>query len=110
MTKKSKVNKLTETLKSKIKLEFIQGVELDTGDRKVFTIDELIKSHNVASATLYRTARRENWKALREQFDAGKLQHGHVLWALHQTQGKGQRGAIWSVEAKKNLTFSIFFS
>ena len=69
MTKKSKVNKLTETLKSKIKLEFIQGVELDTGDRKVFTIDELIKSHNVASATLYRTARRENWKALREQFE-----------------------------------------
>ena len=49
-------------------------------------------------------------QALREQFDAGRLQHGHVLWALHQTQGKGQRGAIWSVEAKKNLTFSIFLS
>jgi len=28
------------------------------------------------------------------------LQHGQVLWALHQTQGKGQRGAVWSVEAK----------
>ena len=49
-------------------------------------------------------------QALREQFQAGRLQHGQVLWALHQTQGKGQRGAVWSVEAKKNLTFSVFLS
>ena len=69
MTKKSTKNKLTEQLKSVIRLEFVQGLELDTGDRKQFTLDELIKKHNVASATLYRTARRENWKALREQFE-----------------------------------------
>ena len=49
-------------------------------------------------------------QALREQFQAGQLQHGQVLWALHQTQGKGQRGAVWSVEANKNLTFSVFLS
>ena len=49
-------------------------------------------------------------QALREQFQAGRLEHGQVLWALHQTQGKGQRGAVWSVEAKKNLTFSVFLS
>ena len=49
-------------------------------------------------------------QALREQFQTGRLEHGHVLWALHQTQGKGQRGSVWSVEAKKNLTFSVFVS
>ena len=49
-------------------------------------------------------------QALREQFQTGRLEHGHVLWAMHQTQGKGQRGAVWSVEAKKNLTFSVFLS
>lgn len=49
-------------------------------------------------------------QALREQFQAGRLQHGQVLWALHQTKGKGQRGAVWSVEANKNLTFSVFLS
>ena len=38
------------------------------------------------------------------------IKHGHVLWALNQTQGKGQRGAVWSVEANKNLTFSVFLS
>ena len=69
MTKKSTVNKLTETLKSKIRTEYVQGIELDTGDRKSFTLDELIKKHNVASATLYRRAREEGWKELREQFE-----------------------------------------
>tara|TARA_Y100001972_G_C7573975_1_gene288057 strand:+ start:163 stop:732 length:570 start_codon:yes stop_codon:yes gene_type:complete len=69
MTKKSSKNKLTESLKSTIRTEFVQGLEQDTGDRKVFTLDELIKKHNVASATLYRTARKEGWKAQREQFE-----------------------------------------
>ena len=58
MTKKSKVNKLTESLREKIKTEFVQGVELQSGERKIFTIDELIKKHKVASATLYRAATR----------------------------------------------------
>ena len=69
MTKKSSKNKLTGSLKSTIRTEFVQGLETETGERKVFTLDELIKKHNVASATLYRTARKENWKVLREQFE-----------------------------------------
>ena len=69
MTKKTPKNKLTESLKSTIRTEFVQGLELDTGDRKTFTIEELIKKHNVASATLYRTAKKEDWKSLREQFE-----------------------------------------
>ena len=69
MTKKTSKNKLTDSLKSIIKTEYIQGLELDSGDRKLFTLDELIKKHNVASATLYRNAPRDNWKAQREQFE-----------------------------------------
>lgn len=48
--------------------------------------------------------------ALRDEFKKNQLKHGHVLWAMNQTQGKGQRGAVWSVEANKNLTFSVFLS
>lgn len=69
MTKKSKTIKLTESLKAKIKAEFVQGQELKSGERKIYTLDELIKKHKVASATLYRAARAEGWKALREEFD-----------------------------------------
>lgn len=49
-------------------------------------------------------------EALREEYHKGSLAHGKVLWALNQTQGKGQRGAVWAVEANKNLTFSVFLS
>lgn len=69
MTKKSPKNKLTADLKQRICLEFVQGLETESGDRKSFTLDELIKKHNVASATLYRAARSEGWKAQREQFN-----------------------------------------
>jgi len=69
MTKKAAKNKLTPELRTLIKSEFVQGCELETGDRKHYTIEELIKKHNVASATLYRAARSEGWKALREQFE-----------------------------------------
>lgn len=31
-----------------------------------------------------------------------------VVWAIHQTNGKGQMGSIWNVENGKNLTISIF--
>ena len=46
--------------------------------------------------------------ALKESYQQGLLQHGDVLWVLHQTQGKGQRAAQWVVEPNKNLTFSFF--
>lgn len=69
MTKKNTKTKLTPDLRTQIKAEFVQGIELESGERKHFTIDELIKKHNVASATLYRAARAENWKALRSQFE-----------------------------------------
>jgi len=69
MTKKSTKTKLTEELKTVIKTEFIQGVELKSGKTKHFTIEDLIKKHNVAPATMYRAAQAEAWKTLREQYN-----------------------------------------
>ena len=69
MTKSSTKTKLTEDLKTIVKTEFVQGVELDSGERQHFTIEDLIKKHNLASATLYRAARSEGWKTLREQYN-----------------------------------------
>lgn len=35
------------------------------------------------------------------------LPEGTVIHAAHQTQGKGQRGAVWNAEAALNLTASV---
>lgn len=74
MTKKSAKTKLTDDLKSQIRTEFVQGYDDQEGIRKHYTIEELIKKYNVASATLYRHAREEGWKALREQFESELLE------------------------------------
>ncbi|MCB0784260.1 MAG: hypothetical protein KDC02_08595, partial [Flavobacteriales bacterium] len=36
-----------------------------------------------------------------------KVQHGAVILAHEQTEGRGQRGRTWSSAAGKDLTFSI---
>lgn len=69
MSKKSSRTKLTEELKTKLRTEFVQGIELETGERQHFSIEDLIKKYNVAPATLYRASQAESWKALREQFN-----------------------------------------
>ena len=46
MTKKAAKKKLTPELRTLIKSEFVQGCETETGDRKHYTIEELIKKHN----------------------------------------------------------------
>lgn len=33
-----------------------------------------------------------------------------VVWAAHQTDGKGQMGSKWEVESSKNLTFSVLLN
>lgn len=68
MTKKSSRTKLTEQLRTQLRTEFVQGIELETGERQHFSIEDLIKKYNVAPATLYRASQSEGWKALREQF------------------------------------------
>lgn len=36
------------------------------------------------------------------------LEEDTVVWALEQTNGRGQMGTKWSSESGKNLTFSVF--
>ena len=69
MSKKSTKTKLTEELKTQLRTEFVQGVELKSGKRKHFSIEDLIKKYKVAPATLYRASQSEGWKALREQYN-----------------------------------------
>lgn len=44
---------------------------------------------------------------LMEQLSVKKLSEGTVIFTLHQTKGKGQRGASWSAKGSKSLTFSV---
>jgi len=44
---------------------------------------------------------------LMEQISIQKLTEGTVVFALHQTNGKGQRGSSWSAVEAKSLTFSV---
>lgn len=37
----------------------------------------------------------------------GTPEEGSVIWALHQTEGRGQMGTTWESAADQNLTFSI---
>lgn len=37
----------------------------------------------------------------------GNLLEGQLVWTLHQTAGRGQRGNSWEAAAGQNLTFSI---
>lgn len=67
MNKKTKTSKLTDTLKIKIRNEFVQGID-EINERKFYTLDELIKKHKVAQSTIYRVARNEQWKIQRDQF------------------------------------------
>ena len=68
MTKKSTKTKLTSELKSHVKTEFVQSIDLESGEKCHYTFEDLIKKYNLASATLYRAAKAENWKTLRSKF------------------------------------------
>ena len=66
MTKKTNTKKLTDTLKMKIRNDFVHGV--DGEEKKIFpTLDELCKQYKVAKSTVYRVARAEGWKVQKEQ-------------------------------------------
>jgi DNA-binding MurR/RpiR family transcriptional regulator len=69
MTKKTTPKKLTDNLKLKIRNDFVHGINKD-GQKIYPTLDELIKKYNVAQSTIYRTAKFDNWKIQKEQFQA----------------------------------------
>lgn len=39
----------------------------------------------------------------------GKCFEGTIVWALKQTEGRGQRGKQWNTKAGENLTFSVIY-
>jgi len=55
-------------LKEDIRDKYIYGILIDSGERIMPTLDELIKKHNVPSSTLYRISSKEEWKQQRKQF------------------------------------------
>ncbi|MEK9767828.1 MAG: hypothetical protein VW683_02805 [Betaproteobacteria bacterium] len=62
------VKKLTPDLSQKIFIEFCEGELLDDGTRQSISLDALQKKHNVARATLYRRAEKENWQQQKIDF------------------------------------------
>ena len=46
---------------------------------------------------------------LRSMLQQGPVADGTVVWALHQTQGKGQGNKTWVTEPEQNLTFSLLY-
>jgi BirA family biotin operon repressor/biotin-[acetyl-CoA-carboxylase] ligase len=47
-------------------------------------------------------------KALKDLHAKRQAMHGDIIWALHQTKGKGQRDTTWMSQPMKNITFSIY--
>ena len=67
MAKKTTNKKITPTLKTKMRNEFVQGVVKDEV-RTYPTLDQIKSQYKVAQSTLYRIAREDSWKIQREQF------------------------------------------
>ena len=68
MDKKSTVQRITEDLALKLRTEFVQGIELESGERQYLPIIELATKYNVAQTSLFRLSQRENWRDQKEQF------------------------------------------
>ena len=68
MAKKTTYKKLTNDLKSEIRVLFVQGFDDESGNRKTYTLEELALKFNIAKSTLYRNAQKDDWKTHREQF------------------------------------------
>ena len=72
MATKTKTLKLTDSIKLKIRNDFVQGI--DGEDKKMFpTLDELTTKYKVAKSTVYRAARSEGWKVQKEQLQTEYL-------------------------------------
>jgi hypothetical protein len=96
MATKTANKKLTDALKLQIRNEYVQGIDDESGERVLFTLDELYKKHKVAKSTLYRAANKESWKVERERFQQ------QYLSKLDQERAKNL-----SVESKKFDTNSL---
>ena len=52
MSKKTQKKKLTQDLKEKIRIDFVQGIDEENGQRKSFTLDELIKKSGINNSKI----------------------------------------------------------
>ena len=66
--KKQSPNKLTDKLSELIRDEFVHGYIDESDIMQYPSIDTLVKRHNVARATLYRRADKENWQKQKNHF------------------------------------------
>ncbi|GHU98410.1 biotin--[acetyl-CoA-carboxylase] ligase [Bacteroidia bacterium] len=70
-------------------------------DRQNDTLERLAEEFGVEIRLLEETASTNDLAADPE------LHEGDVVMALHQSEGRGQRGNVWSAERGANLTFSM---
>ena len=68
MVNKSNTKKLTPTLLEEIRNKFVQGIEANTGGRKLFTIDQLATDYGIPKPTLYKHAKKDDWTIKQKQF------------------------------------------
>ena len=61
-------NKLTDERAQQILLEFLEGEQQPDGSRTTISLEALWKKHDVARATLYRRAEKEDWQTQRVNF------------------------------------------
>lgn len=66
--------KLTKELAEKIRIQFVQGIDEGTSERRYKTLEALAVEYNVARPTLYRWAKKESWKSQQERFHEEFLQ------------------------------------
>ena len=70
----AKTNKLTKELAEKIRIEFVQGIDLGSTERKYQTIEALAIKHKVPRSTLYKWSQKESWKNQQERFHTEFMQ------------------------------------
>lgn len=61
---------LTDEIKLTIRDEFVHGFIDENGTRKFPSIDMLVSRHDVARATLYRAATKEDWQKQKNQYQS----------------------------------------
>lgn len=73
MVKKSNTKKLTPTLLEEIRNKFVQGIEANTGGRKLYTIDQLADDYSIPKPTLYKHAKKDEWVFQQKRFQDSYL-------------------------------------
>lgn len=68
-----KTQKLSPTLKEKIRNKFVQGVDNEQGERVLFSLEALATEFKIGKSTLYRHASNDGWKEQQERFQADYL-------------------------------------